>query len=310
MNRLLILNGGADTGGCGYALKRAFDRHAPGWEARAICRSQVYLRYPTDIVWHRASSITHEVQELVRQADVVHIMDSERPLRWFDLKGKTVVVQHLGSHFRRNRQGVYRACSRAGALQVTDSLDLVQPGVTFEPVAGDFDALAQIRRDEFRYSDRVRIAHAPTNRSKKATAHIVRAVRHLQRRYPIDFDLIERVNNDECLRRKARADIFVDQLTYGFGMNAIECWAMGIPVVSGWAEAKYRRRSLEMFGELPWADATANTLQSVIENLINDKHERAELGRRGNAHGLAWHSEPAVVQRMLALYGAAREVAA
>lgn len=306
MNRLVIMSGGADVGGCGISLKRSFDRHAPGWEARAICRTETYLKYPTDILWEPLDRTTRsQVISLVRQADVLHLMDSERPLRDFApyLSGKKVVVHHLGTHFRRNPVAMSRICARYGATQVTDSIDLVRPEVSFEPVPADFDALSRLREEHFQPSERIRIAHAPTRRAVKSTRTIVDAVERLQRRYPIDFDLIERVGHRECLERKARADIFIDQLMLGFGMNAIECWAMGIPVVSGLIDRQARERAFGMWGGLPWEDATAETLEAVIERLVVDAGYRAEAGQRGTAHGLAWHSEAAVVDRMLAVYG-------
>ena len=313
MPRLLIMSNGYDVAGCGIALKRAFERHAPDWEARAVCRGTNGLAYPTDIVWSPpGGQRRREVIELMRRADVFHVMDSERPLRWFApyRRGKTIVVQHLGSHFRRNPTAISRICARYSAIEVTDSIDLIRPHVAFQPVPADFEALDRLRRARYRRSKRIRIAHAPTNRAIKSTKVIVEVVERLARRHPIEFDLIEKTSNAECLERKARADIFVDQLLLGFGVNAIECWAMGIPVVSGLVDPKARQNAFGMWGQLPWADATEATLEAVLERLILDKAWRAELGERGRAHGLAWHSEPVVVQRMLALYGVPEVVAA
>jgi hypothetical protein len=254
-----------------------------------------------------------EVIGLVREADVLHVLDSEHALTRFApyLRGKTVIVHHLGTHFRRNPAAVSRTCQRYGAIEVTDSIDLLFPHVGWQPVPADFGALADLRKQHFRPSERIRIAHAPTDRQGKSTKTITAAIESLARRHPIDFDLIERVNNRQCLERKASADIFVDQLGIGFGMNAIECWAMGIPVVSGLVDPAARERALGMWGgQFPWADATPATLEAVIEHLVTDKEWRQELGKRGKAHGLEWHSEPAVVQRMLSLYGVTNEAAA
>lgn len=306
MKRVVFMSNGADVGGCGIALKRAFDKYAPDWEARAVCRSEVYIKYPTDIVWPPGGGrVKRQVIDLVRQADVLHVMDNESALMRFApyLRGKTTIVHHLGSHFRHHEARVSQVCRRYGAIEVTDSIDLLRPHVGWMPVPADFDALAKLREEQYQPSDRIRIAHAPTHRPIKSTKQIIEAVTELQKRYPIDFDLIERVDNRECLERKARADIFVDQLLLGFGMNVIECWAMGIPVVSGLMDPEARLRGLEMWGgRLPWADATPATLEAVIEHLIRDPDWRKDLGERGRRHGEEWHSEPAVVDRLLELY--------
>ena len=312
MKRLLILSAGHDVGGVGIALKQAFDHHAPDWEARAVCRATSYLDYPTDIVWGPGNQRRNEVIALMRSADVFHIMDNERALRWLGpyRRGKAVVIQHLGSRFRRNEAMLSRLLSKAAVTQVTDSIDLIRPNVAFEPTAMDFAELARLSFDQFKPKTRIRIAHAPTRRSIKSTDIIMATIARLQERHPIDFDLIERVGNRECLERKARADIFVDQLLLGFGVNAIECWAMGIPVVSGLADQKARQNVIDLWGECPWEDATADTLESVLERLITDRKHRAAVAERGLAHGLAWHSQPAVVDRMLNLYDRAQAVAA
>jgi hypothetical protein len=314
MPRLLIMSAGPDLAGVGYALKQAFDRHAPDWEARAVCRQVNYLGYPTDIVWPPYGGNRHrrDVIELARNADVVHVMDNERALRVLGshLRGKRIVVHHLGSHFRRHEAAVSRVCQQYRATEVTDSVDLVRPHVAFMPVPADFEALAALRQKHYQPSERIRIAHAPTHRPIKSTAVIVQAIERLAQRYPIDFDLIERTNNRTCLERKARADIFVDQLLLGFGVNVIECWAMGIPVVSGLVDPAARENALAMWSRFPWADATPQTLEAVVEHLVTDPEWRTELGERGRKHGLEWHSEPAVVRRMLDLYAVGEKAAA
>lgn len=306
MPRLVILNAGPDTAGCGIGLKRAFDRYAPDWEARAVCRQVVYLDYETDIFWPRTnpSRIKRQVIELVRTADVVHVMDLEGALNPFRnwLAGKTIVVHHLGTHYRRSPDEVSANCRAYGATEVTDSIDLLAPHVAWLPIASDLDALAALRAEHYKPSKRIRIAHAPTQRPIKSTDKIIEVITSLSRRYPIEFDLIEKVSNRECLERKAKADIFVDQLLLGFGVNAIECWGMGIPVVSGLADPEAHRRAVKMWGNLPWADATEATLEAVIEHLITDTEWRTKLGERGRAHATEWHSQESVVRQTLAIY--------
>jgi glycosyltransferase involved in cell wall biosynthesis len=212
-------------------------------------------------------------------------------------------VHHLGSTYRRDPDAGSAKCREYGAIEVTDSIDLLYDHIGWLPIPADLDALAEIRREHFEPSKIIRIAHAPTDREYKDTEAVIRAVESLSRRYRIEFDLIERVPNKACLARKAQADIFVDQLKFGFGINAIECWAMGIPVVSGISSDYGRRKGLEMWGQLPWADATERTMEAVIEHLIFDVEWRAKLGERGKAHAQKWHSQESVVRQALAIYG-------
>jgi len=306
MPRLVILNPDADTAGVGISLKRAFDKYAPGWQTRAVCRAVNYLDYPTDIVWpyNEHGPIERQVAGLVAAADVVHAMDNEGALNQFRrlLKGKTVVMQYLGSYYRRNRKRAEMRARAFRAIQVTCGIDLMSPSVPYLSIAVDLDAIAKLR-EGYQPSDRIRIAHAPTNRTVADTDRVIATVNDLAKRYPIDFDLIERVSNRECLERKAKADIYVDRFTLGMGLNGIECAAMGIPVVAGLAGHEVRHRVFGMWGQLPWADATVATMPAVIEHLILDTAWRAELVRRARTLIYAWYSEPVVVKAALAVYG-------
>lgn len=309
MTSVVFVNPGHDTAGAGYAFKAAFDA-VSDWQARAVCRNETYLQYPTDIVWNgRELGQERMVKRLVHRADVVHAMNSPSALGWFRLRPRqVVVVHHLGTTFRRDPEAMSAVCREYGAIEVTDSIDLLFDDIGWLPIPADLDALALLRVDSYEPSKRIRIAHAPTDREYKDTEAVLTAIESLSRKYPIDCDLIEGVTNRECLKRKARADIFVDQLKFGFGLNAIESWAMGIPVVSGLIDAHGRRKGLEMWGgRFPWADATEKTLEAVIEHLIVSPEWRTELGVRGRVHAERWHSQRAVVERALAIYEKARQ---
>lgn len=313
--RVVFINPGHDTAGAGYAFKAAFDAVTTDWEARAICRTQTYLDYPTDIVWDARFNNRRTrrlVDETVAAADVVHAMNSPRPLGWFDFRpDQVIVVHHLGSNFRREPEATSAVCREYGAVEVTDSIDLLFDHVGWLPVPADLGVLSELREAHYEPSKRTRIAHAPTDREYKDTEAVLDAIESLSRKYAIDFDLIEGVTNRKCLARKATADIFIDQLKYGFGVNAIECWAMGVPVVSGLVDRTARQRAAEMWGTLPWANATARTLEAVVEHLILDEEWRAELGERGRVHAALWHSQQSVVAQTLRIYGqAGLEIAA
>jgi glycosyltransferase involved in cell wall biosynthesis len=310
MTSVIFINPGHDTAGSGYAFKRAFEAESD-WRVRAICRATTYLDYPTDIVWRpkRNRRLRDMVDSLIQRADVVHAMNSPRPLGWFTFRpSQVLVVHHLGTTFRRDPEAMSAMCREYGAIEVTDSIDLLFDNIGWLPIPADLAALASLRTEHYQPSRTIRIAHAPTDREYKDTEAVIGAVDSLSRKYPISFDLIEGVPNRECLGRKAQADIFVDQLRYGFGLNAIECWAMGIPVVSGLTDETAKQRGKAMWGgSLPWADATAKTLEAVIEHLIVDGDWRAKLGERGRAHAEHWHSQRAVVETALATYERARK---
>ena len=73
------------------------------------------------------------------------------------------------------------------------------------------------------------VVHAPSNRTKKGTQHVIDACAQL----PVELDIVEGVPHEEARARYARADIVVDQLNAGWhGVFALESMALGKPVVT------------------------------------------------------------------------------
>src|SRR5439155_18707648 len=74
-------------------------------------------------------------------------------------------------------------------------------------------------------SDRARpvVVHAPSNRARKGTEHVIAACEQL----PVELEIVEGVPHDEARKRYARADIVVDQLYAGWhGVFALEAMAL------------------------------------------------------------------------------------
>ena len=302
---VLFLSPTVDTAGLGIGMKRAFDAHGGEWHARAVRCADSWLRYDADIDWDRSDGAqTAEVMSVWAQADVLHIME----MPWGSGFGprKPTVVQHLGTYYRRNPQVVSAQCQALGATEVADMHDLIRlnPSLGWLPDIQAVDELAALRERTYPgLDDRIRIAHAPTDRTIKSTDLIVAAIERVGRDYPIDFDLIEGVPNAQCLERKARCDLFVDELTLGWGLNATECWAMGIPVVSGIANPETEAMMHRDVGDtLPFVKATPETLDDVLRAMCRSAALRREWGEVGRAHLVAYHAPAAVVARTIGLY--------
>jgi glycosyltransferase involved in cell wall biosynthesis len=151
-------------------------------------------------------------------------------------------------------------------------------------------------------TDRILISHAPTNRQVKSTQEFLAAVKRLQDEgYPVDLDLIEHRPWKECLERKAKADIYFDQVILGYGCNAIEAWGMGIPVVAG-AQDETLDEMERRFGHLPFYHATEETIYEALRELVEDPELRQRYGQIGNEYVRKYHDEPVVVEQLKGLY--------
>lgn len=305
--RVLNIAAGIDTGGQMVGMQRAFDRYSGTWRMSSLATTKHRYDYPAHIAPPPSRRAVWDLMEqLWTGADVVHV---HRNLLWFadfDRKARRpIVLNHHGTAFRTAPDEALRLARYIGAVSVASTIDLLNyaPDVEWLPAPMDIEMLAAVRKaNKPRPSNVVRIAHAPSDRRIKSTIAVENAVRVLSKNYRIEFDLIEDVPWAECLARKAKADIVVDQLSLGYGCNAIEAWGMGIPVVAGTTHPATRERMVDMLGELPFFEASEQNLVKRMEELIADKSLRTEWGRRGLAYARRWHGLKAVTPRMEALY--------
>lgn len=322
----LIISAGQDTGGQSIRWKQAADRQrSVGLRARAVIASQTYIRYPTDII---ARGNGGAIRRLWTAADVIHLNNLPYAYDRHDQgRRKPAILHHHGTEFRTN-SAPYLARARAErwptAVSTLDLAEIAPDEITWLPSAYNLDELASLRAQHRREPDGiVRIAHAPTNRDLKSTAVIEATVAAMQADgLPVELDVIEMTTWAECLRRKAAADIFVDQLLLGYGCNAVESWGMGIPVIAGIdlegaaaaghaIPASTRDRMLREFGALPFYEATEATLADTLREFVKSPKLRAKWAVKGMEHVARFHAELPALERLMNLYrrAIARDIA-
>jgi hypothetical protein len=301
---VLIISPGQDTGGQGVRIAQAFRRHEPDWNVAAMRISDNWIHYPIDVPWD-----DREAQRRYDEADVVHHKNGMAMYGRLDNgQRKPAIVHHQGSRLRGFPRQVAGEGESVGAVGLVSTVDLLldAPGSSWLPTPYDLQWLRDTYAQAPRPNRRIRIGHAPTNRDVKNTAQICDVLQRLAARRHIEFDLIEMVRWKVCLSRKGRCDIFIDQLTLGYGNNAVESMAMEIPTVAGWADPVDRALFVEATGtEPPFVEATPDTLEEALEPLIASAVLRAEWGARGRAFVEAFHSDRAVVDRLMAVYKSA-----
>jgi 2-polyprenyl-3-methyl-5-hydroxy-6-metoxy-1,4-benzoquinol methylase len=123
----------------------------------------------------------------------------------------------------------------------------------------------------------------------------------------VDLDVIEGVNNAECIRRKARAHLYVDQFLMGYGTNALEAWAMGIPVVAGVGDSALRMAMLEEIGDLPFVETPIADLRQTVQRLRDDAQFYTEARDRGMAYVREFHSPKRIAGLLRDAYEQAME---
>jgi glycosyltransferase involved in cell wall biosynthesis len=149
----------------------------------------------------------------------------------------------------------------------------------------------------------VRIVHSANHRGAKGTDFLVAAVDRLRAEgHDVELDLIERVSNEEALARVAAADVYVDQLVFGYAMAALEAMAFGKVVVSGIEDTPdyqlFRRYSY--LDECPIVPASPETIADVLRDLIARRADWPAIGRESREYVERRHSYAAAAE----LYGA------
>jgi glycosyltransferase involved in cell wall biosynthesis len=149
----------------------------------------------------------------------------------------------------------------------------------------------------------IRIVHSSNHRGAKGTDFLIAAVEELRAEgYDLELDVIERVTNTEAVARMAAADIYVDQLLFGYAMAALEAMALGKVVISGLEDTPdytvFRRYSY--LGECPIVPASPETIIPVLRDLIADRDRWPAIGEASRGYVARWHSYEAAAE----LYGA------
>jgi glycosyltransferase involved in cell wall biosynthesis len=217
------------------------------------------------------------------------------------LAGKQSVLHYLGSDIRGKSPDQLAWGRKAGA-QVVGSYDAIRwvPEAEVIPPGIDVAGLQPVPPAE---RARPLIVHAPSSRRRKGTEHVIAACEALD----ADLEIVEGLRHDDAFERYRQADIVVDQLNAGwYGIFAIECMALGKPVVTFLHDEAVRRTENAFGVEVPLVSATAETLRERLRPLVADAEERRRVGAASRAYVEHVHGIEAVTDRLLDLYARLR----
>ena len=262
---------------------RSLDRHG-GILRRQLTQWRALLQLlPGADVFHFYFGLTlvpralqFPILRALRKKSVLHYLGS-------DIRGKPAAELAYGKKADAQIVGSY------DALRWVPEADVIPPGI-------DVRAIEVAPPSE---RPRPVILHAPSSRARKGTEHVLAACEGLD----AELVLVEGVHHDEAFERYRDADIVVDQLNSGwYGMLAIECMALGKPVV-GHLHEEAAHRTAEAFGiEVPIVRATKDDLRRQLERLVASPEERVRLGAASRAYAERVHDLEQVTDRLLALY--------
>jgi glycosyltransferase involved in cell wall biosynthesis len=211
---------------------------------------------------------------------------------------KKSVMHYLGSDIRGKTPEQLDAGKKAGA-EIVGSWDATRwvPEATVIPPGID---LARITPAPPEDRKRPLVVHAPSSRRRKGTEHVVAACEALD----LDLRIVEGLRHDEAFAHYREADIVIDQLNAGwYGVLAIECLALGKPVLT-YLFDDARAWTENAFGiEVPLVNVTADTLQERLGALVDaGPAEWRRVGDASRAYVEQVHDIERVTDSLLELY--------
>ena len=146
----------------------------------------------------------------------------------------------------------------------------------------------------------VLIAHAASAPVAKGTKYVVRAVENLKKKYAIELVLIRNMPLSFALKTIEDCDIYVDQLVWGgYAVTAQQAMALGKPVVC------YLKPVLSENlypDDIPIVNASVDTLEEELAELIQNPRLRHDLGKRSRQYVEKYHDHIQVAQRLVEVY--------
>ena len=242
--------------------------------------------------------------KLLRRADVFHFYSSvtlvpksvQFPL--LHALGKKGVYHYLGSDIR-GKTPEQLAYGKKADAEIVGSYDAIR----WVPGADVILPAVEVSKIEpaIPPADKKRplIVHAPSSRRRKGTEHVVAACEGLD----ADLEIVEGLRHDEAFERYRAADIVVDQLNAGwYGVFAIECLALGKPVVTFLLEEAVRRTEEASGVEVPLVGTTKETLRETLAPLVADARRRHEIGAASRAYAERLHDADTIAGQLIRLY--------
>jgi hypothetical protein len=221
------------------------------------------------------------------------LLPKNKDIAYFKGKGKTIVAHYHGNDIRNKKE---RESLKNLDKKIISTPDLKE----FLPDAEWIPFPYNIRdmKERKGWNDTITIVHAPSNRSKKGTACIMRALKNLQKKYTLQIEIIEGKPNSYVLHKMKSADIVIDQVGPGwYGKVTIEAlYAGAIPCF-------YIDPALEnVIPEHFFVNITETRITQQIAHIIEDESLRNTLRKRGYTYIREYHDSRTIMDRLLALY--------
>jgi glycosyltransferase involved in cell wall biosynthesis len=254
-------------------------------------------------LWRRLPLEASAFFRLLPQTDIFHfyggytLLPRTVQVPALRLARRKFVYHFLGSDIRGRTREELAYGERADA-QIVGSYDAIRwvPDAEVIPPGVELSTFTVPPPSEH---ERPIVVHAPSNRRRKGTEHVIEACRQLG----LELDLVEGLRHDEARRRYERADIVVDQLNAGwYGVFAIEAMALGKPVLTFLLDEAVERTEQAFGVRVPIVRTSKETLTDDLRALAESPERRRAVGAASRRYVEAVHDLDVVTDRLIDLY--------
>lgn len=146
--------------------------------------------------------------------------------------------------------------------------------------------------------DKLKIIHAPTDRSIKGTDRIIEVLSRHQDKF--ELVLAEQMSREQVFSLAQSADLAIDQIRVGwYGNFAVEMMSFNLPVIA------YIRQDLLNAAsplQLPIINANEQNLEDVLIQIWENRDQLREIGAKSRKFAADFHSEAAVAGKLQEIY--------
>jgi len=277
-----------DYAGMSFRLAEAINKHTPH-ESRQLTMRRHGWGYPLDIL----TDDKDEMCKWIDWADIVNCWGHRTPLDVTERTPEKLIIIHRGTKFRGKPAGGRADAKRRNAFQMVCTPDLLLfPELQWLPNAVPVDEWAKLRKPHT--GGKPIVCQTPSSPGRNSTAKIQEV---LAGKTNIKL-LIFRGQWQSVMNQKGVVDIYLGSFTLGYGMNILEAWAMGLPVIS---HVEERNREL-IFGEvgyLPHYESTLEELPHAVDSLVQNNALYREYAELGKKYMREFHDYPVVAKRFI-----------
>lgn len=144
---------------------------------------------------------------------------------------------------------------------------------------------------------KLRIIHAPSNRSIKGSSRIIEVLNKHEDKF--ELALLENVSREEVYRQAKKSHIAIDQIRIGwYGNFAVEMMSLGLPVICHISASNFPENK----ASFPIINASFDNLEDVLLFIYNNRNSASEKAKLNHNYLEEYHSEQAIANKLKSIY--------